>query len=260
MSRGVKAAEDSISISRDQLAWLVLRLVAKISPCTETSLVAYVSGGDTTPELGHTASQVRELILNALLKLKELAFIQLTKEQIAITDKGRRFLDKLPVAAPRLRTPYVAFLRAHMPTLLTEYAPQLKRFCQKCLAGSRAVAQQGFQMDGGRKRDLALQIWNGKVTSMIGSRATTLVQMLTRFAMVCSERAEAWAVIPANWRRQSGSLLWKTAKARGLSPIAKVAFRSRLGIFGSALLVIALSTAGRVAFLSGERAPIRLAL
>jgi len=67
-------------------------------------------------------------------------------------------------------------------------------------------------------------------------------------------RAEAWAIIPANWRRQSGSLLWKAAKARGLSPIAKVAFRSGLGIFGGALLVIALSTAGRVAFLSGERA------
>ena len=238
MSRGVNAAEDSISISRDQLAWLILGLVAKISPCTETLLVAYISGADATPELGHTASasQVRELILNALLKLKELALIQLTKEQIAITDKGRRFLDKLSVAAPRVRTPYVAFVRARMPTLLTEYAAQLKWFCQKCLAGSRAVAQQGFPMDGGRKRDLALQVWNGKVTSMIGSRATTLVQMLTRFATVCSARPEVWALIPVNWR--SGS---KTAKARSLPPIAKVAFRSRLGIFGSALLMIALS-------------------
>src|ERR1700730_15492368 len=139
MRRGVKALEGSNS--RDQLGWLVLRGVAESSPSTETSLIAYVSGGDSTPELGHTsASQAQELIGNTLLKLKELAFIQLTKEQIAITDEGRRFLDKLPVVGHLgLRTPYVALLGARMPTLLTEYTPQLKRFCQECLTGSRAV-------------------------------------------------------------------------------------------------------------------------
>jgi hypothetical protein len=88
MRRGVKALEESNL--KDQLALLVLRVVAEISPCTETSLIAYVSGADCTPESGHTesASQARELICNALLKLKELAFIQLTEEQIAITDEG----------------------------------------------------------------------------------------------------------------------------------------------------------------------------
>jgi len=101
MGRGVKALEESNL--KDQLALLVLRVVAEISPCTETSLIAYVSGADCTPESGHTesASQARELICNALLKLKELAFIQLTEEQIALTDEGRRFLDKLPVVALR---------------------------------------------------------------------------------------------------------------------------------------------------------------
>ncbi|MGO8840613.1 MAG: hypothetical protein ACLQF1_05580 [Methyloceanibacter sp.] len=101
MCQGVEALEGSNP--GDQLAWFVLRFIAELSPCTETSLIAYVSGADCTPESGHTesASQARELICNALLKLKELAFIQLTEEQIAITDEGRRFLDKLPVVALR---------------------------------------------------------------------------------------------------------------------------------------------------------------
>ena len=101
MCQGVEALEGSNP--GDQLAWFVLRFIAELSPCTETSLITYVSGGDSTSELGHTASasHTRELICNALLKLKELAFIQLTEEQIAITDEGRRFLDKLPVVALR---------------------------------------------------------------------------------------------------------------------------------------------------------------
>jgi len=172
MCQGVEALEGSNP--GDQLAWFVLRFIAELSPCTETSLIAYVSGADCTPESGHTesASQARELICNALLKLKELAFIQLTEEQIALTDEGRRFLDKLPVV-PR----------------------------------------------------------------------------------VCGTRAGAWAIVLANWRRQGVLLLRKAAKVSGVSPIAKFAARSQLGIFGSALLVVALSTtAGGVAFLSGNRA------
>ena len=146
MRRGVKGLEDSHS--KDQLTWLVLRVVAGLAPCTKTSLIAYVSGGDSTSELR------RELILNALLRLQTLAFIQFVREQIAITDKGRRFLEELPVVALRPRKPYVARLRALVSTLLAE---SLIQYCQDCLAGARAIAQRSFQINGGRARDIVLQ-------------------------------------------------------------------------------------------------------
>ena len=72
---------------------------------------------------------------------------------------------------------------------------------------------------------------------------------------MCGTRAGAWAIVLANWRSQGLLLLRKAAKVSGVSPIAKLAARSQLGIFGSALLVVALSTtAGGVAFLSDKRA------
>jgi hypothetical protein len=125
MQRGVKGLDDSIL--GHQLAWLVLRVIAELSPCTKTSLVAYVSGGDSTSEAGHNN------ISNALLQLKALTFIQFAQEQIAITDEGRRFLDDLTVVAVRPRTPYFAFAIARMPALLAKYTLHLKRFCIDCL-------------------------------------------------------------------------------------------------------------------------------
>jgi len=96
MHRGVEPLEGSNP--GDQLAWFVLRFIAELSPCTETSVITYVSGGDPTSA---SASHTRELIRNALLQLKELAFIQFAEERIAITDRGRQFLGKLPVVALR---------------------------------------------------------------------------------------------------------------------------------------------------------------
>jgi murein L,D-transpeptidase YcbB/YkuD len=251
MRRGVKALEDSNS--RDQLAWLVLRVVARLSPCTKTSLIAYVSGDYSTPELRHTVSgsHKREPIFDALTKLDALTFVQFAREQIAITDEGRRFLDDLPVVAARPRTPYFAFARASVAALLVKYTPQLKRFCQDRLTEARAVTQQGFH--GGRTREIATQLWKRKVAPTIESRATTLVHILTQLTRLCRTRAEAWTIVLLNWRRQSGQL-WKAVKASGLPPNAKLVGRSQLVIFGSALLVVVLSTAGGVAFLSGKRA------
>jgi murein L,D-transpeptidase YcbB/YkuD len=241
MRRGVKGLEDSHS--KDQLTWLVLRVVAELAPCTKTSLIAYVSGGDSTSELR------RELILNALLRLQTLAFIQFVREQIAITDKGRRFLEELPVVALRPRKPYVARLRALVSTLLAE---SLIQYCQDCLAGARAIAQRSFQING-RARDIVLQKWKRKVAPMIGSRATTLVHMLTRLGRLCRTRAEASAIVLGNRGRQTGALLWKAAKTRGMSPNTKLAGCSWLVIGAGAFVVVALSTAGGVAFLSGKR-------
>ena len=66
---GVQAFE--YSDLRDELAWLVLRVLSKLEPCTETSLVAYITG-NYTPSQTLTA----HVILNALIKLKALGLIQ----------------------------------------------------------------------------------------------------------------------------------------------------------------------------------------
>ena len=98
MRERVKALEDPNR--GDQLAWLVLRVVAELSPCTERSLFGCVSGGVPASRPGQASyAHTRELIYGTLLKLKERSFIQLDYAQIAITDKGRRFLDELPVVA-----------------------------------------------------------------------------------------------------------------------------------------------------------------
>jgi hypothetical protein len=80
----------------DQLAWLVLRVIAQLSPCTKTSLIAYVAEGDSKRGQTTLSAQRLELILTALLKLKGLAFVRFAQEQIALTDEGKRFLRELP--------------------------------------------------------------------------------------------------------------------------------------------------------------------
>ena len=157
MRRAVAALEYA---SRNDLAWLILRVTQKLSPCSKTSLIAYISGDYPTPPT--------EIIFDALLRLEAPALIQIANEQIAITDKGRRFLDELAVDHLSPRTPFA---------LLT--APSL----------------------------------------LIGSRATTLIYSLR-------------------------ALLWNAAKASGATPAGVPFGRSRLVLFGGALLVVATATAG----------------
>jgi hypothetical protein len=98
----VKALEDCNPV--DQLACLVLRVLAELSPCTERSLVELLLGGDPRSQTGQVShSHTRELVNSALLKLKALAFIEFSREHIAITDKGKRCLEGLPVVTLRQR-------------------------------------------------------------------------------------------------------------------------------------------------------------
>jgi hypothetical protein len=272
----VKALEEPDP--RNQLAWLVLRVLAKLSPCTERSLFAYVAAGESKSEVGHTtyAPHRGELIGNALLKLERLAFIQFAQTQIAITNEGRRFLDELPVIALGLDdrsaktsrswsdpfegingvlqakpwTRYIALLKEFTATLLPTYIPRLKRFCQDCLAGT-GTTLQGFLMNGVRARDVAREVWRRKGAPIVRSRAATLVHVMTRLAKVCRTCAEAAALATT---RSGGGFLWKAGKARYLSLNAKLAGLSRLVVASGALLLVALSTAGGVALLSGKRA------
>ena len=197
-------------------------------------------------------SHTRERIFNALLKLKALAFIELAQEKVTITFEGKQFLGELPVIALRPRTPYAAFFSLLVQTSLAE-SLRLKRFCRDRFTGARAVTQWGLR-NGAQARDIALEVWKGKVAPIIRFRAPTLVLILARLARVYRTRAEAVANVLANWRTQSEALLRKAKKASCLSPNAKLAGLSRLVIFASAVLLIALSTAGGVALLSGKRA------
>ena len=256
MRERVKALEDPNR--GDQLAWLVLRVVAELSPCTERSLFGCVSGGVPASRPGQASyAHTRELIYGTLLKLKERSFIQLDYAQIAITDKGRRFLDELPVVAVgpdgrsvktskswsdsfealingALRalpwTHYIGLSSEFAPTLLARCIPRLDRFCRDRFAGTGAVMQRTFLTNSVRARYVALEFWKRKVASTVGSRAATLVLILARLATVCRRHTEA----AANVNRPAGV--------------------SRLVIFAGFVLLIALSTAGAVVFLSGKRA------
>ena len=89
MRQDVEALEGS----RDQLAFLVLRLIAEHSPCAETYLLSRVAGGGSDDGANASAAHAQGLICDALRTLKSLGFIEFIQEQIAITDDGERFLD-----------------------------------------------------------------------------------------------------------------------------------------------------------------------
>ena len=214
MRREVAALEYA---SKNDLAWLILRVTQKLSPCSKTSLIAYISGGYTT-------SPTSEIIFDALLRLEASALIQIAEEQIAITDKGRRFLDELAVDPLSARTPF-PFLTT--PVSPAQHAPHHKRFCQDFVAETRADTRRVLHMFSGRPTDIALQLC--RPTLLIGSRATTLIHSLR-------------------------ALLWNAAKASGATPAGLPFGRSRLVLFGGALLVVATATAGAFALLSTKRA------
>jgi hypothetical protein len=272
MRLGTKPFETSNP--EDQLAWLVLRVIAALSPCTRASLIDYViAAGDSNSKVGQGTftPHRRKLIGYAFLKLKGFAFIRFTQEQIAITDEGRQFLSELELIASRrddrsVKTAeinrelqaqpgarYIAPLRECTTNLLASCIPRIKWFCQGRLAG----AGHGFLMNGVRARDIALELWKGKVTPLVRSKAPTLVLILTRFSRVCCKSAQATANSLVNWQTQGGAALWKNGKVSWSSQNNKRAGLSRLAMLVGVLLV-ALSAAGSVALLSSNRAGSKL--
>jgi hypothetical protein len=268
MRLGTKPLESSNP--EDQLAWLVLRVIAALSPCPKASLIAYVAAGDSKSIVGQTTLTLhrRKLIGEALLKLKGFAFVRFTQEQIAITDEGRRFLSELELVASRrdgrlvktaeinraLQVPppgtrYNDLSRECATNLLARYIPRIKRFCQDRLDG----AGHGFLMIRVRARNIALEVWKGEVAPMVRPRAPTGVLILTRFARICCKSAQATANSIVNWPTQSGAALWKKGKVSSSSLNNRLAGLNRLAIVVGGLLV-ALSAVGSVALLSGNRA------
>ncbi|MCI0624371.1 MAG: L,D-transpeptidase family protein, partial [Acidobacteria bacterium] len=205
---------------RDELAWLVLRVISKLEPCTETSLVAYITGNYTP---SHTPT--RRFILNALAKLKALGLIQSAAGEIAITEVGRRFLDKLPIDASSPRAPFVALLAVPRLAWLAKRTTRLKRFCQVCFAGVRATQQRArAPADGAPVRD---------------------------FATLCG-MPKARANLFENWHNQARNLLSTVFRTAGKVSKFKAVDHGRLALYGGALLVAVMTTAGGIAFLSSK--------
>ena len=79
-------------------------------------------------------------------------------------------------------------------------------------------------------------------------------KVAARLARACDPGAKAWAIVLENWRRKTRALVWKVTKSIGSPANAKLADRRQWVIFGGAILLLVLSTAGGVAFLWGKRA------
>ena len=232
MRQGVEALR--YSDSRNELVWLVLRVISGLAPCTETSLIAYISGDYTMSD-----SPRGRVVRDALLRLKALGFIESTKEQISITDAGGRFLDELPINPASIGAPYAAFLSTHVTPSLAEHTALLKRLCQHYLAQAYALTRRGLPKKDHRAPTIASVL---RRAPLIASRATT--HML--------RHANTSNIIVRNWLRQIRASLWKSPGA-GLILKPKFTGRSQWVIFSGALLVVALIAAAGFAFLSGKR-------
>jgi hypothetical protein len=207
MRSGDQALE--ISLSRHELACLVLRVIEKLAPCTEASLVAYVSGDYTSSD-----SPTRHLILKALLKLKALGLIKSTDEQIGITDIGRRFLEKLPIEPLSAVAPNTAFL-----AIPVEQTPQLefetlKRFCREYVVIAHAVIWREFHKIYARTGG----IW--KIALAIAPRATSLF-----LEKMWRKRAEVSGSFLASARRNMK--LWLGKAAGTIKPALETVFADR---------------------------------
>jgi hypothetical protein len=200
------------SVLKDELARLVLRVISILEPCTETSLIAYITG-NYTPSPAATG----RFTLSALAKLKARGLIQSAEGEIAITEEGRRFLDELPIDQSSPRAPLVAFLAAPRLAWLAKRATWFKRFCQVYLADVRALMQQRFRAagDGAPVRDLA-----------------------TLYGM-----PKAWANSFKDWHKPG---------AGGQVLGSETVEHRRMALFGGALSLAVLTTAGGYAFLSSK--------
>ena len=217
---GVQQSE--YSVVREELAWLVLRVISILEPCTETSLIAYITGNYTP---FHTPKG--RVTLDALENLKARGLIQSVEGDLAITEVGRRFLDERPIEPSSQRASHVAFFATPGLAWLPKCATWLKRFCQVSLAGLRAITQQRRAWgDGAQIRDLA-----------------TSCGML-----------KAWANFSRYWHRARTSLS-KGQGGGGQVLKLKTLGRGRIALFGGALLGAILTTAGGFTFLSRGAAP-----
>lgn len=238
MRRGVTSFEGSSG----EFAWLLLRVIAQLCPCSTNALVAHVSG-DTAPGESGRSSHTRRLVLDALLTLEILDLIDSSEEQIVLTDKGRRDLHESAVPASETRSSLFAGARPHL------------QLYQDCCAAFSLVAQRVLHMNGtraGRASRILMQIWRCNAAPMIRSQATTLVALVTAFWSLGCKRAEDWGILLANWLRPFVALLSGLVGNNIYLRNARCSGRSWSTIYGAVLSLIALTIVGGVTFLSHQ--------
>jgi L,D-transpeptidase YcbB len=228
MRRQRTALKDSSSW--DQLACLVLRVIAQLSPCTRESLITFILGRDSALHLGPAAPNSHELefLSIALLKLESLTLIRVAESEIAITEEGRQLLPSLSLRPARPRT---APLVAHIPPWVAQYLTPLTP--RNCFAEALAMIQWARGIFIPRARDLVRKML-GKVAPLIGSSTTVIVYTTTDLATGWRTRVEAWVAFLRKRQGRSASRLTAVigANLRG---------RSQLVLLTGALLVVALS-------------------
>jgi murein L,D-transpeptidase YcbB/YkuD len=222
------------SQSRHELACLLLRVIDKLAPCTEASLIAYVSNDYTSSD-----SPSRHFILNALLELERLALIRSINEHIGITDAGRRFLENLPgehLSVVAANNALVA-IAAEKPLL---GFGTVKRLCRGHVVIAQAVFRREFQKILERRSG----IW--KRALRIAPKATNLLQIL---AKIWCKRAQFLGTFLSAARRDAK--LWLGQAAATSHSALQTIFpgRHRKLVFGSAVLAVSLSTAWALTFL-----------
>jgi len=240
----------------DQLAWLVLRVIDELSPCTEASLLAVVAPGDqdATRTQARFAPEGRKLVDSALRKLDGLGFVRLDRTQIDLTDEGRRFLRELPVAALRLDERSISASGIGSDHARALSGPSLAHAWRRCVALSARFPAgplvSRIRRSMVRGYEFALDVWKRNIAPKMGTKAPA--DTVKHLAEISRVRASALAVVVADWIAKTRDLLWKlwhrypsiNAKLSGLSPVV---------ILAGGLLAVALSTAGGVALLSTKQ-------
>ena len=227
MRQDVEALEGS----RDQLAFLVLRLIAEHSPCAETYLLSRVAGGGSDDGANASAAHAQGLICDALRTLKSLGFIEFIQEQIAVTDDGKRFLDGS--LAPK-RTSF-DLSGVALPAWLAQCVPRVRSVLEVSLASVRKAAVLAWRF-ASRAIDGLAQAWRHKVAPKLGPGATKLSSLLGKLARACGEAARRGMVVLANWGRQLAALLSRSVQAIGL-PTSKWPRHKYQFSLGGALLL-----------------------
>jgi len=217
--------------SRDELTRLLLQVIARLSPCTFSSLIGYVSGDDSDRGSATPGSPTRNAVLDTLLKLEILDFIRSSQEQISITDKGRQYLNR----PPHLTSQPQKIHRA--PTSLAKYSEWLEGFYQQGLGAGHLLVRRVLPLTGElahRGSRVATKICRGSAASIVGSKARTLAAIYNTILGSCHRETRALLAMsvkairtPANYARDGrAATLLITLSALTLFVIGGISFLS----------------------------------
>ena len=182
------------SAGRDQLAWLVLRIIAELTPLTPAALISLVSDQDRHSESGQLESSARRLILDAILSLEIQDLIKTDQDQIAITDQGRQYLQQRPLQSLPTATANSVPLSLHVGRLLGRCASQVSRVRRLSLMASR-MALRALRMSGRQALNrlhqsaAAFRKWRSDVAPMAVLRTKPVVAAMTQLVSLQARAA-----------------------------------------------------------------------